>query len=170
MPNAARPLLVAALALAPGVLAGCVKPEPPTVKPISGRVASISNQGITVEAKLEAFNPNDFDIKVKSFTAKIVLDDNLDIGTVSSPHAVTLPARKKKQFDVPINVKWNDAAALVPLGLSNRDVPYEATGHVKISAEALDVDLPFRVTGVVTHQQIVQAVGRSIPHVPGLPF
>lgn len=164
--NVARPLLVAALALA----AGCVKPEPPTVKPISGRVSAISNQGITVEAKLEAYNPNSFDIKVKSFTAKIVLDTNLDIGTVSSPQAVTLPAGKKKQFDVPIQVKWNDAAALVPLGLSNRDVPYEATGHVKISAESLDVDLPFRVTGVVTHQQIVQAVGRSIPQIPGLPF
>jgi LEA14-like dessication related protein len=166
--NAARPLpLLFAAALA---LGACTKPEPPTVTPISGRVTRIDGTGLTVEAKLEAYNPNDFDIKVKSFTATVVLDNQYNIGTVTASHAIDLPAKKKKQFDLPITMKWNDVAALAPLAMSNRDVPYEASGTVKVSAESIDVDVPFKVNGTVTHQQISQAVGRSLPKLPGLPF
>jgi LEA14-like dessication related protein len=164
--NAARPLLAAAVLS----LAACSKPEPPTVTPISGRVTSISTTGITVEAKLEAHNPNDFDLNVKSFTATVVLDNTYNIGTVTSPHAIKLPAKKKKQIEIPIALKWNDVASLAPLAMSNKDVPYEASGTVKVSAESIELELPFKVTGIVTHAQIMQAVGKSIPKVPGLPF
>lgn len=162
----ARPFLAAALF----ALAACSRPEPPTVQPISGRVSAISNTGITVDAKLEAYNPNDFEISVKSFTATIVLDHQYDIGTVTSQHAVTLPAKKKKVFEVPISLKWHDVGALAPLALSNKDVPYEASGSVKVDTGAMDLDVPFKVAGVVTHAQISQAVGKSIPKIPGLPF
>jgi LEA14-like dessication related protein len=164
--NTARALLATA-ALA---LAACSPPEPPTVKPISGRITTIDTKGITVEAKLEAKNPNDFDIKVKSFSAKIVLDGKYDIGTVTSKRAITLPANKKKVIELPIAVKWNDVAALAPLALQSRDVPFEASGHVKVGAKSVEVELPFKVNGVVTHAQIVQAVGSAIPQIPGLPF
>jgi LEA14-like dessication related protein len=152
-------------------LSACSRPEPPTVTPISGKVAGITAEGLDVEAKLEAYNPNDFEIEVKSFTASITLDRSIAIGNVTSPRVVTLPANKKKIFDVPIGVKWNDVAQLAPLALSNRDVPWEATGTVKIGGRAIDVELPFKVHGVITHQQIVQAVGRSLPKLPvPLPF
>jgi LEA14-like dessication related protein len=167
--NVARPLVAAAVA-ASFALAACSRPEPPTVQPISGRVTAISNTGITVEAKLEADNPNDFEIAVKSFTATIVLDHQYNIGTVSSSHAVTLPAKKKKVFELPITIKWNDVLALAPLAMSNKDVPYDASGTVKVGTGSFDVDVPFKVTGVVTHAQISQAVGKAVPHIPGLPF
>lgn len=164
--NAARPLVLAAALLA----AGCSRPEPPTVRPISGRITSIDPSGITVEAKLEANNPNDFEIKVKSFTATIVLDGKHNIGTVTSLHALTLPANKKKVFDLPISMKWNDVASLAPLALQSRDVPYEASGKVSVEAHSISVEVPFKVTGMVTHKQIMESVGRSIPRIPGLPF
>jgi LEA14-like dessication related protein len=164
-----RPILLAA-ALAHVALAACTKPEPPTVRPVSGRVTGINTTGLEVEAKLEAQNPNDFDIQVKSFTSAVTLDHRINIGSVSSPHAVTLPAKQKKIVDLPITVKWNDLAALAPLALSNRDVPWEAEGTVKISAESLEVSLPFKVDGVVTHQQLVTAVSKSLPALPALPF
>jgi LEA14-like dessication related protein len=164
--RAARPLLFAA---ALGLLQ-CTKPEPPTVKPVSGKVTGINGTGLDVEAKLEAHNPNDFEIKVKSFSATVTLDHKLSIGPVSSPQAVTLPANKNKVFDVPISVKWNDVAALAPLALSNKDVPWEAEGTVKIVAESLEVSLPFKVNGVITHQQLVSAVSKSLPKLPALPF
>jgi LEA14-like dessication related protein len=167
--RSARPLLVAVtVAVAALGLAACSRPEPPTVKPLSGRLISLSNAGIDVEATLEASNPNDFPIQVKSFTAKLTLDRRIDLGKVTSPQQVTLPANGKKVFTVPLSMKWNDAAALVPLGLSNKDVPWDADGTVKLSAESLDLDLPFKVSGVVTHQQVMQAVGRSVPRIPGL--
>jgi len=165
--NVARPLLAAVATVA---LVACSRPEQPTIQPISGRVSAISNTGITVEAKLEAYNPNDFEIAVKSFTATIVLDHQHNIGQVTSAQAVTLPARKKKVFDVPIAIKWNDVGALAPLAMSNKDVPYDASGTVKVGSGSFEVEVPFKVSGVVTHAQISQAVGKAIPHLPGLPF
>jgi LEA14-like dessication related protein len=156
-----------AAALATGA---CTAPEVPTVKPVSGRVLGINTTGLELEAKLEAENKNDFDIEVKSFTATITLDKTIKIGTVSAPNPVTLPANKKKVFDVPMSVKWNDAMTLAPLALSNRDVPWEAEGKVQVGGNHLDVELPFKVSGVVTHQQIVQAAGRSLPKIPGIPL
>ena len=100
----------------------------------------------------------------------VTLDHRIIVGPVSSPEAVTLPAKKKRVFDVPISVKWNDVAALAPLALSSHDVPWDADGTVKIGAESLDVELPFKVSGVVTQKQISQAVGKALPKIPGLPF
>lgn len=165
--NAARPLfLAAAVALA----SACSKPEPPTITPISGRVTQITSSGIHVEAKLEAHNPNSFEIGVKSATATIVLDGKHNIGTVTTPHAIKLPAKKKKIIDIPIALNWSNVASLAPLAMSNRDIPYEASGKVKVSAESIELELPFTVTGVVTHAQMQQAVGSAIPKLPGLPF
>lgn len=164
-----RSILLAA-ALASLALAGCTKPEPPTVRPVSGRITGINTTGLEVEAKLEAQNPNDFDIQVKSFTATVTLDHQINIGTVTANHAVTLPANKKKVFDLPITVKWADVSSLAPLALGSRDVPWDAEGTVKVSAESLDVSLPFKVNGTVTHQQIVTAVGKSLPKGLPLPF
>ncbi len=160
----ARSLLVAAAV----ALSACSPPEPPTVKPVSGRVTGINTGGLEVLAMLEAYNPNDFEIQVKSFSAKVTLDRQIDLGTVSSPQSVTLPAQKKKVFEIPISVKWDDVASIAPLALSNRDVPWAADGTVKIAARSLDVDVPFKVSGTITHQQIVQAVGRSVPRIPGI--
>jgi LEA14-like dessication related protein len=167
--RSARPLALAAAPLVLALLA-CSKPEPPTVRPVSGRFVGISQTGLDVEAKLEATNPNDFEIKVKSFTADVTLDHQIKVGSVTSESTITLPAKQKKVFDIPISVRWESVSALVPLGLSNRNVPWEAEGKVKLSADGLDVSLPFKVDGMLSHQQIMTAVRNSLPHVPGMPF
>jgi LEA14-like dessication related protein len=164
--NAARALLLAA-ALG---LAACSRPEPPTVKPVSARVTSVGTNGIALNAKLEADNPNDVDLSIKSLSATITLDGKYTVGTVTIPHAITLPAKKKKQFEVPISMPWGNVAEIAPLALQNRDVPYEVKGTVKGGTESIDLQMPFTVTGVVTHQQIQQAVGSAIPKGIPLPF
>jgi LEA14-like dessication related protein len=167
--SSARPLLCFVLPAALA-LSACSKPEPPTVTPLSGRVTAISPAGIDVEAKLEAENPNGFDISVKSFTATITLDRQYQAGTVTSTHPVTLPAEKKRVFDLPLSVKWTDALALAPLALSNRDVSWDADMKVTLNGGGIDVELPFKLSGVLTHAQIMQAVGRSLPKIQGLSF
>ena len=147
----------------------CTRPEPPTITPISGRVTRISPTGITVEAKLEGYNPNSFNIRVKGATAHVVLDEKVDVGTMKLPFPVVLPAGKRQLFDIPIALNWRDVVSLAPLALSNRDVPYVADGTINISAADIDLEVPFRVTGLVTHQQLMQAASRSIPQIQGLP-
>ncbi len=161
----ALPLLFAA-ALA---LAGCSRPEPPEITQVSGKVTSIDPSGIGVQATIEARNPNDFDLEIKSFTAKLTLDNNVDLGNISGPNPVKLPKKKKTKFNVPISIKWRDAAALAPIAASGRDVPYVVDGTVELR-EPVEMSVPFKVTGTVTHAQIMQAVGKSTPKVQGLPI
>lgn len=160
-------LFAAALALG-CTLAGCSRPEPPQITSISGRVTTIDPNGINVTANLEAYNPNDFALEIKTATGKITLDGSIDLGQVTVPNPVKLPARKKVKFNVPIAVKWHDAASLVPLGASGKDVPYTVDGTVDLK-EPVEMQVPFKVSGVVTHAQIMQAVGKSSPKVQGLP-
>jgi LEA14-like dessication related protein len=164
--NAARALLLAA---AIG-LSACSRPEPPTVTPVSGRVTSISPSGIALSATLEADNPNSVDIEIKSLSATVMLDGKYNVGTVTIPHAITLPAKKKKKFDVPISVPWGNVAEIAPLALENRDVPYAVKGTVKGGAEGIELEMPFTSNGMVTRQQIHQAVGSAIPKGIPLPF
>ena len=149
------------------VSSACARPEPPTITPIAGRVVSISASGIKVEAKLEAYNPNGFDIRVERATTHLVLDRTFDAGTVTLPFPVDLPAKQRKDIDVPVALSWTDALQIAPMAISNRDVPYVADGTIRVSAASLELDLPFKVTGFVTHQQLVQAV-RSLPTLKGL--
>jgi LEA14-like dessication related protein len=164
--NRARALLFATVL----VYGGCTRPEPPTITPISGRVTQISPSGITVTAKLEGYNPNGFHIRVKSATTHLVLDSTYDVGTMTLQYPVDLPSQKRQTFEIPVSLNWRDVLTLVPMALSNRDVPYVADGTIQVSAASIDLEVPFKVTGFVTHKQLVEAVGRSVPKIQGLPL
>jgi LEA14-like dessication related protein len=166
------PLLVAfALVLvAASFVVACSKPEPPVITPKEASVTAITGTGVDLRASLEAYNPNRIALDARTVTAKMVLDGKYDLGTVTIPHAIALPAGARVTLDVPVSIKWNDFAPLLTLAASNHDVPYEITGTVNVGGEKINFDLPFSVKGTMTHAQIVQATMRSIPQIPGMPM
>jgi uncharacterized lipoprotein YbaY len=161
-------VVLASLVLA-FVLSACSKPEPPVITPKEASVTGVTAAGVDMRAQLEAFNPNRIALDARTVTAKLVLDGKYDLGTVTIPHAIALPAGARVTLDVPVSIKWNDFAPLISLGATNHDVPYEITGTVNVGGDKINFDLPFTVKGTMTHAQIVQATMRSIPQIPGLP-
>ena len=157
--------LFAALAL---VLTACTKPDPPRLTPLSAKVTAISPQGIDVDVKLEAENPNESALSARSLTATITLDGRYVLGTVTVPHQIKLPAHQKTVLDVPVASRWQDLSGLAALAMAGKDVPYTIDGTVQLGGETLSVAVPFSVAGIVTREQLAQAALSSLPKIPGL--
>ncbi|HVY48645.1 MAG TPA: LEA type 2 family protein [Minicystis sp.] len=155
----------AALALA----VGCSKPKPPTITPRSAKVTAVSLQGIDIEAQLIAYNPNDIDLSVKSVEAKVVLDKRFDVGTFKETKPILLPAKKRTNVKVPVQVRWADVMGVAELATSGRDIDYLVDGKADIGGDVVSVTLPFQITGTVTHAQLMKAAGGAVPNVK-LPF
>lgn len=158
-------LLAAAALLA----LACSKPEPPTISPKSGEVTGVTPRGVDMKVSLEAKNPNGFDITARSVTAKITLD-RYDLGTVTSPSGVTIPAHGSSTFAVPVSVTWNDLGAIAAMAATQADVPYKVDGTITLGSDKISFDVPFHLEGKVPHDQIVKATLQSLPKIPGLPL
>lgn len=158
--------LASALALA---LCSCSRPEPPRVTPVSASLISISTLGMDVNLKLDAENPNDSELSARSLTAKVTLDGKYEVGTVNVPSQIKLPPKKKTRIDVPASLKWSEIASVAALATQKRDVPFQVDGTMAVGGESLHLDVPFHLTGLLTHDQIVKAAISSIPKIPGIP-
>jgi LEA14-like dessication related protein len=160
--------LVLALAVA---LAGCSQPEPPKLTPEQAKVTSISPAGIALNVRLEAYNPNSVDLSARKVVARVKLDGRIDLGTVKVPTALNLPAQRRTKLDVPLSLKWSDLSFVIALATSNRSVPYEVDGTVELGGDAFSVDVPFRMGGTISHDELVRATANSLPKIsiPGIP-
>ena len=149
-------------------LVACAKPEPPRLTSLSAKVTGVSVQGIDVDLKLEAENINDSDLSARSVTATITLDGRTTLGSVTVPNKIKLPAHKKTTLDVPVSSRWKDLSGVATLAAAGKDIPYTMDGTVELGGDTLNINLPFRVTGIVTRAQLAQAALNSLPKIPGL--
>jgi LEA14-like dessication related protein len=159
-------LLLSALALS----LGCSKPDPPVLTPKSAKLSSVTLAGVGFDLSVEAYNPNNVELSARSVTGKVVLDGKYDLGTATMSKPVTLPAGARTMIDVPLALSWHDMTAFAQLAASNRAAPYTIDGTVTIGGERLNVDLPFHMTGTITHEELVQVTTKSLPALPGLKF
>jgi LEA14-like dessication related protein len=163
-----RPLLALTAAAALATLS-CSKPDPPVLTPKSAKLSGITPAGVTFDLSVEAFNPNSVELAAQSVTGKVVLDGKYDLGTATVAKPVALPAGARTTLDIPLSLRWNDVLALGQLAASNRAAPYAVDGTVTVGGARLNVDLPFHMTGTVTHEELVQLTTRSLPAIPGIP-
>ena len=175
-----RPLLVAILSLvavaspvaspvvAAVALAGCSKPLPPQLTPQQAKVTAIDANGFDMTVKMDAFNPNGFDLAVQSVVAHVIVDGNQDLGTVTTSKPIALAANAHTAIDVPMNVKWKNATGFVAIATSRRPVPYTVDGTATVGGDRLNVDIPFKLQGTITAEQLQQAGLKSLQAIPGL--
>lgn len=160
---------VRSLLLAAAVpLVACSRPEPPTLRPEAAVVTAVTAQGIDFLVQIQAYNPNSIDLTTRSMKANVLLDGKYDVGTVTVPAPLKLSAKQWTPIQVPLSVKWQDLTSIAALGAQRRGVPYQVNGTVAIGGETLNVDLPFRLAGTITHEQLMAAIGNSLPGL-GLP-
>jgi LEA14-like dessication related protein len=158
-------LVVSAVLLAAGA---CAKPQPPQLTPKEAKVTAVDLTGFDLRVKLEAFNPNGFDLSVQSVVAHVVVDGTRDLGTVTSPFPFNLPANARTVIDAPLNVKWKGAADFASLATSKRPIPYTIDGTAAVGGSSLNVEVPFKLQGVITPEQLQQAGLKSLQAIPGL--
>jgi LEA14-like dessication related protein len=155
-----RALLRVAVAIA--ALSGCSKPSPPTIVPEKVVVTRIDLAGIALDLSMSATNPNDVDLSASDVSAHLVVEKH-DVGTMTLPRTITLPAGKTTKLDVPVTMKWSDVGLVAQLAASSGSVPYTVDGTLDMGGSLLHVGVPFRFEGTITHAQIAGAMMNSLP-------
>jgi LEA14-like dessication related protein len=164
----AASLALVALAFA-GVTAACSKPVPPTLVPVSAEATEVTLDGITLSLTMNATNPNANDLSGQGFTAHVVLNSGVDLGTATASQPFSLPAGKTTPLEVPVQVKWSSLAAIAGLAQRAGDIPYTVDGTATMGGALVNVGIPFHLAGVVTHTQLASAASHSIPGLGGSP-
>jgi LEA14-like dessication related protein len=160
----------AALAATTLVAAACSKPEPPVLKPEQGRITSLSTEGIGIQARFDAYNPNSYELSARAVQAHVVLDSGkVDLGTVRVASGVKLPAKKHTTIDVPLSVRWTDLGALARLAVERRPIPFVVSGNVELGGDSISINVPYTINGTITPEQLASAARASLPKIPGLP-
>jgi LEA14-like dessication related protein len=157
--------LLAVLAV---LAAACAKPQPPQLTPKEVKVTAVDLTGFDMRVKMEAFNPNGFDLSVRSVVAHVLVDGTQDLGTVTASEPINLPANARTVIDVPVTVKWKGATNFASLATSKRPIPYTVDGAATVGGSSLNVDVPFKLQGVITPEQLQQAGLKSLQAIPGL--
>jgi LEA14-like dessication related protein len=163
-----KSFLLALIMLAALASSGCTKPKAPQLTPKEVTVTSVDIGGFDMRVKLEAFNPNGFDIAVRTVVAHVIVDGTQDLGTVTATQPITLPANARTVIDVPMNVRWKGVSGLTSLAQARKPVPYTVDGTATVGGENLNVDLPFKLQGQITPEQVQQAALKSLQNIPGL--
>ncbi len=159
-------LLLAFFALLAAV--ACSKPLPPQLTPKEAKVTAIDPTGFDMRVKMEAFNPNGFALEVQAVTAHVVIDGTHDLGTVTASQPISLPANTRTLIEVPINMKWKGAVNLATIASSKKPIPYAVDGTATVGGASLNVDVPFKLQGVITPEQLQQAGLKSLQAIPAL--
>jgi LEA14-like dessication related protein len=157
-----------AVVLVAFALSACAKPKPPQLTPKEVIVTDVSLRGFDMRVKMDAFNPNGFDIAVRAITAHVMLGGTQDLGTVTVTQPMSLPAKAHALIDVPLNVKWMGLVGLGSLAQAQKPIPYTVDGVATFGGESLNVDLPFKLAGEITPEQIRQAAAKSLQGIPAL--
>jgi LEA14-like dessication related protein len=119
---------------------------------------------LNVELGVE--NPNGVDLSARSVSAKVVLDGKYPMSSVTVPHEVTLKARAKSHLVVPMALRWEEVSTLLALASSNRNIPYDVEGTLKLGGDVVNLDVPFHLRGELTREQLVQTTLNSLPRWP----
>ncbi len=147
-------------------LAACSKPKPPVLTPKETRVTAIDGKGITFLARVDAFNPNGFDLTARSMTAHVILEGGVDLGTVTAPNGVSIPAGGHAEITAPLQLQWQGMSTVAQLAATGKPIPYKVEGTVTLGSERFNVDVPFSVGGTITREQILGAALKAIPPLP----
>jgi LEA14-like dessication related protein len=153
----------AVLVLVAGLAAACSKPAPPTLTPEKVVVTRVDLAGIDVDVVVDATNPNSVDLSASGVSSHLVVDRTHDVGTVTVPKSITLPAGKTTKVDVPVSLRWSDVGLLAQLAAGSGAVPYTIDGKLEMGGDLVHVGVPFHLEGILTHEQIVGAVMNSLP-------
>ena len=66
-------------------------------------------------------------------------------------------------------MKWKGLGGLASLAQAKKPVPYTVEGTATVGGESLNVDVPFKLEGKITPEQVQQALVKSLKGIPGLP-
>lgn len=130
------------------LISSCGRPQVPIVAPQSTQISGIQAGGLTVNLDLLIYNPNDYELSVRSLRAEVSAQGN-DLGTVERPESFRLPAGQNTPFSTQVTVPWGDLPGLAITAILSPTIPYHVEGSVRVGSERhrITVSVPFQMDG-----------------------
>jgi LEA14-like dessication related protein len=151
---------VAAIAVV-ATLAGCAKPQPPSVVPHVVRFSAVSPGGLDFDVQLQVHNPNSFPLAAEAVSGTLYGAREQKLGQGTSHPREAIPAGSSRLVSSQVHIGWENVTALAPLLAAER-IPYEFRGDVTLGGESLNVTLPFTLSGELTRSQLLEAGWRGL--------
>jgi len=144
--------------------AGCKNPpRAPKLTAESAKVLKVSAKGVEIEVTIDVHNPNPIPLAARKVTARVKLDNEIDLGEVTVDSKMSFPAEKHTKLVVPITLEWGDLPKVAMLASKKEKIPFHLDGKAEVGVDEFNFDIPFETDGEISRQQILDATKQSLP-------
>jgi LEA14-like dessication related protein len=120
--------------------------EKPALSVKEIRVDQISSGDLHITLKVEAENPNRFDLTMTALDYTFSLDHR-EVGRGSLAQEVSLPALSKSTVELPVTARLSPTGGLLKTIFSARETVYKIEGTARVSTAIGGTTFPFTKTG-----------------------
>ncbi len=120
--------------------------EKPTFSVKEILVDQISSGDLHITLKVEAENPNRFDLTMTALDYTFFLDHR-EVGRGSLAQEVKLPASSKSTVELPVTARLSPTGGLLKSIFSARESGYKIEGTARVSTTIGSTAIPFTGTG-----------------------
>lgn len=151
-----------AVAVAASLFA-CNKPEPPTLTPEAAKVKAVGPKGVELELTIEVDNPNAVPLRARSVTADVTVGGSVRLGEVTVEAPLKVPAKKSGTVTAPLELDWQNAAAIAVLAATRETIPFTVEGTANVGVGEVRFDVPFKTDGKLTRAQLMSLGAGAVP-------
>jgi LEA14-like dessication related protein len=120
-----------------------------------------------VRSELDVTNPNSFPLVVRSVDGRLLVGSGIEVGKGTLPSGAKVPAHGTERVVGDMALPWSNLAAFAPLAVAGKPVPYTFEGTANVGGDTLNFDVPFKIRGEITADQLLSAGLRGFQGIPG---
>ena len=142
----------AAALLAVVAIAGCASLglggfKQPIVNFKDLKVRGLGLTGGSIDAYLNVYNPNGFNLDATRLTYKVTVGDNAELGTGALDSRFTVQNNDSTTVRIPIDFTYAGIGAAARQIMQSGSVPYNVAGDITVSTPLGNFTLPYSGTG-----------------------
>jgi LEA14-like dessication related protein len=142
----------AAALLAVVAIAGCASLglggfKQPIVNFKDLKVRGLGLTGGSIDAYLNVYNPNGFNLDATRLTYKVTVGDNAELGTGALDSRFTVQNNDSTTVRIPIDFTYAGIGAAARQIMQSGSVPYNVTGDVTVGTPLGNFTVPYSGTG-----------------------
>jgi len=144
---------LAAAALVVFAIAGCASLgalggfQQPVVNFKDLRVRGLGLTGGSLDAYLNVYNPNGFNLDATRLTYTVTVGDNAQVGTGALDSRFTVQNKDSTTVRIPIDFTYAGIGAAARQMMQSGSVPYNVTGDVTVATPVGNFTVPYSGTG-----------------------
>ena len=142
-----------AAAMAAFAIAGCASLgglagfKEPVVSFKDLKVRGLGLTGGSIDAYLNVYNPNRFNLDATRLTYKVTVGDNAELGTGALDSRFTVQNGDSTTVRIPIDFTYSGIGAAARQIMQSGSVPYNVTGDITVGTPLGNFTVPYSGTG-----------------------